>query len=195
MEPDSTSENTENSPICPESMHLLSASNTISDLLYQNQPIEPDSTSEGKDDQTKKKKFKPTPEIGSSSSTTESLSNDQYLQYLVDSEYQQETPIIASVSLPAPNWEKIFEKPFQCPFPGCSYRVAHKRNIYRHKRQKHGTANANGNRLVSRHVCNICGKRNLNYSNFKRHHDANHADMSESYEEKRLELVDTINEE
>lgn len=195
IEPDTTSENGENAQNCPEAVHFMSESTTISDLLYQNQSVEPDSTSEDKVDQPKKKKIKPMSGIDSeamsSGSMFEPSSNDQYLQYLVDSESQQETSTVQSTS----KLEKIFEKPFQCPYPGCSHRVTHKKNLFRHKRQKHGAATANGARVVRRHICKICGKKNLNYSNFKRHHSGKHAGMPENYEEKSLELIDTANEE
>lgn len=198
MEADTTSENTENSQNCP-GMPLLPESNSVSDLLYQNQHVEPDSTSEGKDDQPTAKKIKPISDIYSgamaSGSAAESTSNDQYLQYLVSSDSQQAAAAAESMPLIASNLEKIVEKPFQCPFPGCSYRVAHKKNLFRHKRQKHGSATANGNRVVYKHVCNICGKKNLNFSNFKRHHDTKHDGEPENYELKPFEVVDTLNEE
>lgn len=198
MAADTTSENTENSQNCPD-MVSLPESNSVSDLLYQNQHVEPDSTSEGKDDQPKEKKIKSTSEIYSgamaSGPAAESTSTDQYLQYIVPSDSQQTATVTESMPLIAPNLEKIVEKPFQCPFPGCSHRVAHKKNLFRHKKQKHGSATANGNRVVHKHVCNICGKKNLNYSNFKRHHETKHDGEPENYELKPFEVVDTLNEE
>lgn len=92
------------------------------------------------------------------------------------------------------NFEKLPQKPFQCPFPGCSYRVSHKRNLFRHKRQTHGTMTPQGIRFVNRHVCNICGKKNLNYDNFKRHHQLNHDDVPEDFTIKSLEIVQNADE-
>lgn len=186
LEPDSTSNNTEKI----STHNSFSVSKTaINELLYGNPPIEPDSTSEGMDELPRKKKMaiEPMPEMDSGSNSL------AHMQYLVDSESsvmtQQETSAVVSQPIESSGMKKLLDKPFECPIPGCSYRVKHRRNLYRHKRQKHGFVTSEGIRIVKKHVCNICGKLNLNYDNYKRHHYEKHSDMPENFIEKSFEVV------
>lgn len=90
--------------------------------------------------------------------------------------------------------EKLAEMPFQCPFPGCSYRVKHKKNLHRHRRQKHGKISSNGIQIIKKHVCNICQSKFLNYDNFRRHHQAKHPKLKENFTEKPFEIVKAIDD-
>lgn len=158
---DSTSE--ENAEGCDVAMN----NSAISHLLYEpNGEVEPDSTSE---EPPKKKK---------KSNSKQSLEEPPKKKKKSNSKQSNS------------ELEKLAIKPFKCPFPECSHRVKHKRNLYRHNKQTHGSLTPQGTHVVMRHVCNICGIKNLNYDNFNRHHQLNHADMPENFTEKQFEIVE-----
>lgn len=163
---------------------------TIDALIYISPPtIEPDSTSEGKEEPQPPPQLLPLPLPKKSK---RSDGSQQYWQYLTDPTNDDTLdggpPDVVS------GLETLLDKPFKCPFPDCSYRVKHRRNLNRHKKQKHGTITSNGIRIVMKHVCNICGAFNLNYSNFKRHHDAKDPEMLEDFTEKPFEFVAYVDE-